>query len=113
MPSEKTTLLIFASQTDPKADSVLFSFENAFLKEELDIVALPLSDVITLFPSLRSGIELASLSLLFAYPKKSFWVAFYLLRYGMSIIGQPIATRSFCLISVLDVNIVVIMIFSA
>ena len=40
------------------------------------MVALPSSDVITLFLSLKSGIELAYLSLLFAYTEKPFRLLF-------------------------------------
>ena len=72
LSSEKTTLLIFASQIGSKAGGVLFSFVNTTLKKELNIVALSSSDITTLFSFFRSGIELGYLSLLFPYAKKVF-----------------------------------------
>ena len=48
------------------------------------MVALPSSNVIILPPSLRAGIELAYLRLLFAYPKKAFGLLFTSLDKGCS-----------------------------
>ena len=100
LSSEKTTSLIFASQTGSKSGGVFFSFVNTLLKKELNKVDLPSSDVIILLPSLRSGIELPYLSLLFAYAKKASGLFFTSLDkecYNRTQLYNMLSLANFCI----------------